>query len=357
MTGDFIDCADPRWTDLLARTSHDVYHLPRYVAFSAEHEGGAPVAYYAEAFGSAFLLPLLVRPVPADLVDDAFWFDATSPYGYPGPLVAGSGGEERVRGFLEMFRADAREYGLVTAFIRLHPFFGVRGEDLGGMGECVRQGDLVYVDLKRSPEEHWSETRGNHRTGVNKLKRRGFDVAFDDWGHYAAFPALYRSTMSRVAAADRYMFSDAYFEGLREAVGGALHLCTVLAPGGEIAAAGIFFASSGIVQYHLGATAEAFLGLAPSKLLFHEVRNWAREQGHELLHLGGGVGSRADSLLHFKAGFSRLQTGFHTLRMVLDADGYALLGRRWREWSAWNDEDPDFFPIYRVAGPAIATHE
>src|SRR5688572_30027511 len=56
------------WSDALARVDHDVYHLPEYVALAARHEGGSPIAVYAEAEGVRLLIPLVVRPVPTEYV-------------------------------------------------------------------------------------------------------------------------------------------------------------------------------------------------------------------------------------------------------------------------------------------------
>ena len=118
-----------------------------------------------------------------------------------------------------------------------------------------------------------------------------------------------------------------YFEDLRVALGSRLHFCSVVAPGGELAAGGLFTDTQGIVQYHLSGTADCFVANAPSKLMLHEVRLWAKREGYSLLHLGGGVGSRADSLFHFKAGFSPLHSDWFTYHLVTDEDKYSCQGR------------------------------
>lgn len=348
MNGEFITPADPRWPEFLERTPHDFYQLPRYAEMSGRHEGGRPAAFYGESAGSAFLLPLLLRPIPPELATPDHRFDATSPYGYPGLLATDPTDQAGVEVFLECFRRASRERGIVAAFIRLHPFLRVPIEALSRYGDCVRHADVVYIDLTRSAEELWRELRGNHRTGINRLLRAGYRVVIDDWSYFDDFTAIYRATMSRVEATDFYFFSDAYFRDLRAALGERLHLCVVRAPNESTAAAGLFTTTSGIVQYHLGGTAEEHLRVAPSKLLFHAVRLWAAECGERILNLGGGVGGEGNSLFHFKAGFSRSRAEYHTFRLVLDPEGYAQLTRRWRERCADSQRAPqDFFPIYR----------
>jgi hypothetical protein len=353
MTGEFIDPADPRWTAFLERAPHDFYHLPRYAELAARYEGGKPAAFYGENSRSAFLLPLLLRDLPAGLATPDHRFDAISPYGYPGPLATDPTDLSGVETFLESFRELSRERRIITAFVRLHPFFELPMEALERSGDCVRHADVVYVDLARSPEELWREMRGNHRTGINRLLRAGFAAVIDDWRYFDDFTAIYRATMSRVSATEFYYFTDSYFRDLRAALGERLRLCVVRAPNGETAAAGLFTTMAGIVQYHLGGTAEAYLRDAPSKLLFHAVCRWAGECGHSILNLGGGVGGEGNSLFHFKAGFSSTRAAYHTLRIVLDPEGYAQLARRWGERHADpRRSPPDFFPIYRYRAPA-----
>jgi UDP-perosamine 4-acetyltransferase len=162
--------------------------------------------------------------------------------------------------------------------------------------------------------------------------------------------------MSRLHADDQYDFSDGYFADLRSSLGDKLHLCTVTAPDGRTASAGLFTACSGIVQYHLGGTGEEFLPLAPSKLMFDFMRRWGKEQGNRVLHLGGGVGAKQDSLFEFKAGFSDLKADFFTYRMVLDEERYEELLRLFRaRGGAPGGDCTRFFPAYRQGISAAGT--
>jgi hypothetical protein len=345
LTGTFIEPGDPRWAGLLGRARHDVYHLPAYAAVAATHEGGEPCAFYAEAGGEAFLVPLLLRDVPAGSAGDGRVRDATSPYGYPGPICTRPDDAALVARFAAAFLAAGRDAGLVTAFLRLHPLRPVSEAGLERLGTLVRHGPLAYSDLLLPREVLWSQTRPNHRTGIHRLERAGFTVRVDDWGDDAAFRAVYGATMRRVDAAAFYFFPDAYFAALREQLAGALHLFSVVAPDGEVAAAGLFTAVDGIVEYHLGGTSDAHLAQAPSKLMFHAVRLWAKEAGHELLNLGGGLGSSTGPLYNFKAGFARSVADFCTLRVVFDEERYARLSRA---AGVEAGAGGDYFPGYRA---------
>ena len=154
---------------------------------------------------------------------------------------------------------------------------------------------------------------------------------------------IYDETMSRVQALRSYYFSREYFLGLREAVGSArLHLFVVRA-GADVLAAALFTETAGIVQYHLGGTRTRALRLDPHTLLYHVVCEWAKERGNRVLHLGGGLGGREDSLFHFKAGFSQIRLPFHTWRQITDPEGY----REYLSALGIAGTDGDYFPAYR----------
>lgn len=335
---------DLRWRAALSRMAHDMYHLPEYAVLCARQEQGEPVAFIAEEGEACFFVPLILRPLPVHLARAApGWRDATCPYGYPGPVASVEAAEFLARA-AQAFRGTLAEHRVVSAFLRLHPMLSPPPEPLAQLGHMVQHGETVSIDLTLPHEELWRQIRENHRRGIRRCQRLGYRVVIDDWDWYEAFQSVYRETMVRVGAALYYFFDPAYFEDLRAALGPRLHLAVVLAEG-ELAAAGLFFREGGIVQYHLGGTRDRYLPLAPAKLLFHEVSQWARHQGCQRLHLGGGVGGREDSLFRFKAGFSTLRHRFHTWRLIADEAQYArLVGR-----SGVQAAPPhEFFPAYRI---------
>lgn len=346
MNAEFIDHRDIRWKNFLQRTKHDFYHLPEYVELAAADEGAMPMAFYAEEGEAACLIPLLIRHLPQALHAPPDWCDCASPYGYSGLLISPS--EERLHSFLEAFCQSARARGIVTAFVRLHPLFALEQSTLGKFGQLVLHGQTVYIDLSESEESIWTLMSTNHQRNIKKLTRLGFHVSFDDWSRFHDFITIYHSTMRRVEAADLYFFSSEYFENLREKLGNRVHLICVLTDNNELAAAGLFIATGGIVQYHLGGTATHYLPLSPSKLMLDFAWRWAKAQSYDVLHLGGGVGGAEDSLFHFKAGFSPARGEFYTYRVVVDELKHATLQHAAQSTRREENAAPsDFFPVYR----------
>ncbi|MBX3318836.1 MAG: hypothetical protein KF890_03075 [Nitrospira sp.] len=344
MIAQFINHHDVRWKEFLKRTKHDFYALPEYVELTAIEEDAMPIAFYAEHRSSACLIPLLVRPIPAELNAPPEWYDCISPYGYPGILLSSSHGELLL--FLDVFRHLARERGIVTAFIRLHPLLPLPHGPLEKFGRVIQHGPTVYVNLSDSKANIWQQVSTNHQRDINRLMRLGFHCTRDDWSRFPEFVAMYHANMKRVSAREQYFFSPEYFEGLRTKLGNRVHLVSSLTSANELAAAGLMIITDGIAQHHLLATAEQYLRRSPSKLVVDGMWRWAQEQSCDAFHVGGGVGAREDSLFHFKAGFSPLRSQFCSYRVVIDDEKYRVLNRAARQWAS-DRESEDFFPGYR----------
>lgn len=339
MKAELLGADDPAWTALLSEARHDFYHLPEYVSVCAAQEQGEAKAILATDGERSMLLPLVLRPITHG------GRDATSPYGYPGPIVSGPADAPFLtEAFASGMRLLASE-GIVSLFVRLHPI--LNGAFPPGTGEVVRHGDTVDIDLTLPEKELWRHTRSNHRTQINRAIRAGRTVKFDEeWAHFDAFKRLYRLTMSHVSAASYYFFDEGYFDDLKNALGNRIHLCIVEAEH-SIAVAGLFVETGGIVQYHLSGSDPAFAREGLTKLMFHQVRSWAKARGDEHFHLGGGVGAADDPLLHFKTGFSPIRRPFQTFRAILDRGAYASHVQA-RAAELGQSLRPEFFPAYRA---------
>lgn len=349
MRAEFLLPEDPRWQRFLDAVPHDTYHLPGYLSFCAGQEGGEAVAFLAEDGDVSLLAPMLLRGLPESLNPKGLWRDASAPYGYACPLMAGGFSPAQLGGFLGAFRILGERQGIVSAFFRFHPLLPLPREPFKDYGTLVDHGETVYLDLALTLDELDANTRAGHKVDIVRLQREGYTVVVDAWDRLDDFVRIYQETMARHGASSFYFFPPDYYQALRAALGARLHLALVLAPGGAtVACAGLFMEEDGTVEYHLSGTDAAFLKAAPSKLLIHQVRNWAKARGNRWFHLGGGVGAQADSLFDFKRGFSRLRSTFSSFRMIVDPEAYA-------ELSSWGHGATDrkllerrkYFPGYR----------
>jgi len=108
----------PEWEAVLRAARHDFYHLPAYLALCAGQERGRPRAPYVTDVRRTMLLPLVIRGIPGG------GFDATSPYGYPGPVGTGTDDPTFLRVALVAGLHVLREAGLVSAFEDERPHQG-----------------------------------------------------------------------------------------------------------------------------------------------------------------------------------------------------------------------------------------
>jgi hypothetical protein len=349
---EFVHPESHLWQKCLAEMPHDFYHTPGYLRLCAKCEGGSAQAFVASDGEQRLFVPLVVRPIELEGTAGDMLYDATSPYGYPSPLLAGGESQEKRTAFLdralELLLATLRECRVVSLYLRLHPLLPLPREPFCRQGTLVRHGETVFVDLTQSEQEWWHQTRAQHRNHINRAIRLGYVAEMDqNWNRLDQFFEIYTETMRRVNANSEYFFSREYFHQLRDALGDRLHLGTVRI-GDTLVCGGLFSEVCGIVQFHLGGRREETTTPAPMKLLIHFARCWAKERGNRVFHLGGGLGAQRDSLFFFKSGFSKVCGEFLTWRAVLDPDAYqALVTKQFSMAGSQDTSVDDFFPAYR----------
>jgi hypothetical protein len=126
-----------------------------------------------------------------------------------------------------------------------------------------------------------------------------------------------------------------------------------------MAAVALIVQCDGILQYDLGANRDEFLELSPMKVIYGTVRLWGAQSGTLVLHLGGGVGSREDSLFALKTGFSDRRYCFLTWCWTLMPQISAALAETkacCNEAHGLRAISGEYFPAYRCA-PAPAGQE
>jgi len=352
---ELLNAQSSKWTDVLASTRHDFYHLPSYLKLESERMGGGPRAILVEEDGHFFFLPLVIRKVDIfgeEVPGHEEITDGISPYGYTPPLarLPEDGQEIFMRRVLQTLKDTMYERGLVSLFVRTHPLLPIPAWHVfEEYGSLVKHGKTVWIDLAKDRNLLWKGTRKSYRYLIRNLKKEGYFVTMDeDWDHLPEFEDLYNRTMDSVNAADQYYFGIEYFKRLKKALEEKIFLCVVKEKPGNVVAAGLFTECSGIVQYHLSGTLRDPEHKNTTKLMLEYVTNWAKERGNRYFHLGGGVGSEEDSLFFFKSGFSKLLSEFYTWRMIVNEDIYQECVEIWEERSGREGiELPDFFPVYR----------
>ena len=344
------------WLKVMARCSgYDVGHLPAYHLVAEQNGEGEARLFVYEGGGHTIALPLLLREIDSfGELPPGQWRDATSVYGYAGPVISSEEiPESEIKRFQEQLRAALRQERVISVFSRFHPLLAQK-HIFSGLGECVPVGQTVSIDLTLPESVQLKAYRRDLRKGLLKLQEAGARCVYDPSKNgLDCFIKMYRETMCRVSAEAFYLFDDRYFENLISELGSNLHLFTCLLDDIPVAAM-LVSACSGMVQTYLSASADEHMKLAPTKLVFETVRSWGARQGFKVLHLGGGVGAKSDSLFYFKAGFSDRRHEFLTWRWVLEPEPYEAVcaaKRRWNAQQSLKPSDRDYFPEYR--SPAV----
>jgi serine/alanine adding enzyme len=306
------------WNALLARLGvEDIYLRREYVESACLIEPGA--ATFLHADGVAFAC--IVREFESRL-------DVTTPYGYGGPVAANPAAAVD---FYAAYDDWCAQRAVVSSFVRFHPLYEnhryaqIEVEPRGQTIAWRLQGDDLFERL-----------HAHHRRVIRKAQRAELAIAVDEEPELTEFADLYRQTMARVDADSFYLFTPEYWKSLRE-----LPCVLVTARrGDETAASVLCFAAKPWLHYHLGASSDEGRALGASNLVLFEAARWGLERGFELLHLGGGVGGRADSLFEFKRRFDPGgEREFALGKAVHDEEAY-------RELSGGAAPD-GYFPAYR----------
>jgi CelD/BcsL family acetyltransferase involved in cellulose biosynthesis len=343
------------WMDVLARSyQSDFHHLPGYHALAEERGEGLARLFVCREGEYFIAIPLLLRPIMAVACHAGLsvdWWDATCVYGYAGPVASHPDLPGSVLVHLQIaLRESLLQRRVVTVFSRLHPLIPGQARLLTGLGDCIRRGRTVAMDLTLPIEAQRAQYRKDYKRQINRLERMGASCLQDKSKvHLPRWIDLYRATMCRVHASATHRFDREYFESLVERLEPTIHLFVCLLDG-ELMAGGLITLCDGIVEAHFAATHDACLELSPTKLLFDQVRLWANRQHARYFHLGGGVGGQEDTLYHFKTGFSDLRPEFAIWDWVLLPEVNDQLCQehdRWGERCRSGPINPAYRPAYR----------
>jgi len=342
------------WNRILQKAyQFDFYHTLEYHLIAEQRGKGKPLLFSYENDAYCIGLPLLLRPINLDGISIPGFqelFDVTSVYGYGGPIFSHKKiPSEFIKAFSASLINILREMHVVSLFSRLHPLIFMNPSFDNYFTRKVI-GQTVSIDLTISKEDKCGQYRTDHRQGIKKLKKAGFTCVEDLKLNYLDdFIRIYHETMSRVDAHPLYFFDKNYFDSLLRNMKGMMHLFACMKDG-EVACMGVFSLCNGIVQYHLSGSCSRFRKYAPMKLLIDFVRDWGIEHHAHTFHLGGGVGSKEDSLLDFKSGFSNQRHEYSVWEKILMPEEYKLLCENNHDANKTNNAAKGrdyYFPLYR----------
>ncbi|MDT0607851.1 peptidoglycan bridge formation glycyltransferase FemA/FemB family protein [Croceitalea rosinachiae] len=327
------------WDDFISYFEEsDLYHTFDYHMI-AKGDHRPILLKYTE--GKACIgLPLLIRKIP-----DTSYYDATSVYGYVGPLC-----KNILIDFDEKhFENELIEYftlnNIISVFSRLNPFLPLQQKVLNKIGFIEKKGRVVSINLKKNIDLQRQEFSKRLKGQLNKIRKHCHVKNVTNDVELQEFIDIYHENMDRVNAEAMYYFNKKYFKSILKSNSyNTETLLVVHNESKEVIGGSMFFFKNSIIHYHLSGSKREFLHLMPSKLLIDEMRIRATHMGLNYFNLGGGLGGNDDSLLQFKTSFSKNIKDFYVWKLIVKPLTYNDMVRK---CNINNKAVIDFFPAYR----------
>ena len=330
--------------------NYDVYYLSGYTKAFKLHGDGEPTLIYYHNEEIRAINVVMIRDIAMDKkfndkLETRSLFDITTPYGYGGFIMEGTPNESNIKKLNEEYSDYCRSMNIISEFVRFHP--ALENSKMNDeIYEVIDLGKTITMDLI-SKEQIWNNLSSKNRNVIRKAIKSGVEIY---WGRSPElideFIPLYNATMNKDDATDYYYFNKEFYKSVLEDFRYNNLIFYALYDRKIISMSMILFGNDNM-HYHLSASDREYQSLAATNLLLYEAACWGCENGYKSFHLGGGLGSKEDSLFKFKKAFNKSsETYFSIGRKIFDQEKYdELIETRLRENEF--DTDTTFFPKYR----------
>ena len=333
------------WDTLVESFQHsDSYHSYEYHVITKNKSDRPILIKYTEG-DKTIALPMLLRQIPGTP-----YMDATSVYGYAGPLTQNVDSDFDNNNFINKIKTLLNGLGVVSVFSRLNPFIPYQGTVLSNLGNISYCGKVVNIDITKDLDTQRKGYNRRLKSYINKSRNQYISRLATSENEITAFVQLYHENMRRVNAAKDYFFDRNYFFNLLNSTNFKTEvLISEDIVSKKIIAAAMFLKKNNIVQYHLSGASKDYLHLNPIKMLIDEMRIMATTDKYRYFNLGGGVGSSKDSLFQFKSGFSKDYKDFQLWKFIVNKPQYEKLTNLHflQQGISATTETTSFFPSYR----------
>lgn len=342
---------ESEWDSLVKSFSnYDVYYLSGYTKpFQLYGDGEPNLIYYHDEEIRA-LNVVMVRDISEDKkfenkIESQSYFDITTPYGYGGFIIEGTPNNSNFKKLNEEYFEYCRSKNIISEFVRFHPVLE-NSKMNSDIYEVTDLGKTITMNLI-SKEQIWNDLSSKNRNVIRKAIKSGVRIY---WGRNAElideFISLYNSTMNKDQATDYYYFNKEFFNSVLEDLKYNSLIFYALY-GQKVISISIIIFGNNYMHYHLSASDREYNNLAATNLLLYEAACWGCENGYKTFHLGGGIGSKEDSLFKFKKSFNKnSKTYFSIGKKIFNQDKYdELIEIRKNEIGF--EINSSFFPAYR----------
>ncbi len=341
---DFIGIEQAQeWDDIVKSfANYDVYYLSGYVKAFMLHGDGDPYLMHYKGDRLRAIYVFMMRRT-----DVSGTFDSITPYGYGGVLFEGKVTLDNCAIFWDAYKDAMLEMNIIDNFVRYHPVLA-NAIPMKSLTNVVDLGKTIAMDLS-SPGIIWDNIHSKNRNMIRKAEKNGVEIHHGKEKElFKDFRRIYDETMRRDEADDYYYFGDTFYESIHRDLFDNYEMFWATY-NHEIVAMSIMIFANRRLSYHLSGSEIEYRHLAPSNLLLYEAALWGCEQGMKTFHLGGGIGSREDSLYKFKKGFNKNSDyQFSIGKDIFDQVKYDELVKQRMDTDLNFDPKSMFFPLYRM---------
>jgi hypothetical protein len=317
---------DGRWSELVRQAAADIFYDPSYSRFIT---GGTPhrpvMLLYEDDLGTVFDVTLekAINSLPffADIADQLPRppVDLASPdYNSPVVLAEPRDSDELLRRYRRSVDHFCLDIGVVTEFVRFHPF----SESLGvctQFFELQPGAEMLYVDLRDGYEKAFQRYSRGRKSVVKKAGREGAGFRLStssDTDGLARVYQLYAETMQRKDAKSVYLYGLEHFQNMARHLADYIVIMQSLVRD-QVASANIFILSRERMWLKYSGLDQQYRHTGAHTYMMDRAIHWACEQHCAHFMLGGGV-EPGDSTYASKRGFSHLSAPVYHLKKVHD---------------------------------------
>lgn len=313
----------------------DIHSNPKYVEIYDRIKWGKAAYFYFKDSAGFVAFPFFV--FHRDL-ENATLKEVRSIYGYTTFLSDSEMSCSRLRNVLTAFVKWCKSESICVGSLVLDPRLNAFLADIPGHW-LSRQKSVFSLDGTRVD---WNKQKFCKKAAADARyfeKDGAVDLVDGSDMNISLFGAMYRKTMDRVEAADRWYWPLQYWEALSSPNNGFDCKFAIASKNGEPCLISLFIGSGSTYYYHFSAS-RGSPARGASSAAFFRLSDYAFDSGASRVHLGGGVSSLdTNPLARFKRSLSNVVEDLYLLKLVVDKDAYLEAG---------GVDDGTFFPRYEV---------
>ena len=323
-----------RWRNYLNElpySQQDIYFTPEYYEIYENYKDGLARCFVFEDNEHIAIYPFLQNSInKLGYRLDEEYSDIQGAYGYNG-VVSNCFQTSFINKFYTTFNNYCKENNIVAEFTRFHPLLKNQVFSSGNLN-IIKDRKTVCINLSETEAELWDKSYSStNRNMIRKALKNNVEIAISsNPNDYKEFYKIYVKAMQDLNTPPYFYFNEKYVSDFKTLIPGN-HKLILAKHNNEIIGGMILMIYKKYAHYHLSCRKKEYGKFALNNLLLDFVIKYAKSQGCEFFHLGGGTSSsEKDSLFLFKANFSNNYNDFFIGKKVHNQHIYDKILEQWQ---------------------------